>query len=54
MTILSVLVYLFQIGSILNLSDHHELAFILCLLMNIGVSVHNFYLLLFNAGEKAE
>lgn len=52
MTVLSVLIYLILISSIFNLSIYHELAFILCLLMNIGVSVNNFYLLLFDTGDN--
>jgi hypothetical protein len=40
-------IYLVMLLSILDIFQYHQFAFLLGLLVGIGVSVHNFYLLLF-------
>jgi hypothetical protein len=52
MTVISILIMLFQVGSPLNLIPWHELAFALSLLLGVSVSVHNFYLLLFERDDS--
>ena len=53
MTSIFLLIALFQLASIFNWLPLHQLAFSLSLIYGIFVSVHNFYLLLFNADKDA-
>ena len=47
MSAIAILIFCYQLGSIFGLVSSHQVAFALCLLLGIGVGVHNFYLLLF-------
>lgn len=53
MTGITGLVLLYQLGSVLNLASNHPLAYLFGLLLGVGVSIHNFYLLLFIRHEPS-
>jgi hypothetical protein len=54
MTGVSTSVLLYQLVCALNLVPNNQFAFALGLLLGVGVSVHNFYLLLFVRQESSE
>jgi len=54
MSAITIFIFCYQLGSIFGLVSSHQVAFSLCLLLGIGVGVHNFYLLLFVMQKEAE